>query len=173
MDVFLPTRLDLHPESFVAPGATVVGDVALGPDSSVWYGCVLRGDLEPIRVGARTNIQDLTLVHVDRGLSTTIGANVTIGHRCVIHGCTIEDDATIGMGAVLLSGCRIGRGALVAAGAVVREGFEVPAGAIAAGVPAVLRGEVTDALRQRFALGVESYVALAGEYRAGRLGGSR
>jgi carbonic anhydrase/acetyltransferase-like protein (isoleucine patch superfamily) len=173
MDVFLPTRLDLHPESFVAPGATVVGDVAIGPEASVWYGCVLRGDLEPIRVGARTNVQDLTLVHVDRGMGTTIGANVTIGHRCVIHGCVVEDDATIGMGAVLLSGCRIGRGALVTAGAVVREGFEVPAGTIAAGVPAVLRGPVTDALRRRFASGVESYVALSREYRHGRLGGPR
>ena len=173
MDAFLPTRLDLHPESFVAPGATVVGEVSLGAEASVWYGCVLRGDLEPIRVGARTNVQDLTLVHVDRGMGTTVGADVTIGHRCVIHGCTIGDGATIGMGAVLLSGSRIGNGALVAAGAVVREGFEVPDGAIAAGVPAVVRGRVSDDLKRRFESGVESYVALSREYRAGRLGGSR
>ena len=124
-------------------------------------------------MGARTNVQDLTVVHVDGGMGTTIGAGVTIGHRCVIHGCTIDDDATIGMGAVLLSGSRIGKGALVAAGAVVREGFEVPEGAIAAGVPAVLRGRVDETLRLRFARGVERYVALAREYREGRLGAAR
>jgi carbonic anhydrase/acetyltransferase-like protein (isoleucine patch superfamily) len=95
---------------------------------------------------------------------------VTIGHRCVIHGCTIEDEALIGMGAVLLSGCRIGQGALVAAGAVVREGFEVPAGAVVAGVPASVRGQVDEPLRERARRGVETYIRLAAGYRVGTLG---
>ena len=150
----------VHEEAWVAPGATVTGDVRVGARSSVWYGCVLRGDLEPIVVGDETNVQDLTVIHVDPGCPTRIGSRVTIGHRAVVHGAIVEDEAVIGMGAVVLSGCRIGRGALVAAGSVVREGFEVPAGAIAVGVPARIRGEVSDDLRERFALGVESYLGL-------------
>lgn len=168
---FLDTRLTLHPESWVAPGAVLVGDVTLDARASVWYGCVLRGDLEPIAIGAETNLQDLTVVHVDRDFPTRIGARVTIGHRAVIHGCTIEDDAVVGMGAVLLSGSRIGRGALVAAGAVVLEGFEVPARAIVAGVPAKIRGEVPPELARRFASGADNYVRLAAAYRLGTIGG--
>jgi len=167
----LANRFDLHPTAWIAPGAIVVGDVTLGPDASIWYGCVIRGDLEPIVVGAATNIQDLTLVHTDHELPARIGSRVTIGHRCVIHGCTVADDALIGMGAVLLSGCRVGRGALVAAGAVVREGFEVPDGAIAAGVPAKLLGEVDPAMRERMRKGMETYRACAAAYRRGDVGG--
>jgi carbonic anhydrase/acetyltransferase-like protein (isoleucine patch superfamily) len=165
------TRLDVHPTAWIAPGAVVVGDVQIAADASVWYGCVLRGDLEPIRIGRATNVQDLTVVHVDRGQPAIVGERVTIGHRAVIHGCTIEDEALIGMGAVLLSGCRIGRGALVAAGSLVREGFEVPPGRIAAGVPAVLRGPVDEALAARARAGVETYRRAAAGYRDGRLGG--
>lgn len=167
----LPTRLILDPTSWIAPGVIVVGDVTLGPDASIWYGCVIRADLETIVVGEATNIQDLTLVHVDHDLPVRIGSRVTIGHRCVIHGCTVGDDALIGMGAVLLSGCRVGRGALVAAGAVVREGFEVPDGAIAAGVPAKLRGEVDPAMRERMRKGMETYRGCAAAYRRGDVGG--
>jgi carbonic anhydrase/acetyltransferase-like protein (isoleucine patch superfamily) len=142
--------------------------VSLGARASVWFGCVLRGDLEPITIGDATNVQDLTVVHVDRGFPATVGRRVTIGHRAVIHGCAIDDDAVIGMGAVLLSGSRVGRGALVAAGALVREGFTVPPGAIASGVPAVVRGEVTAALRARFEAGVVSYLRLAEQARSAR-----
>lgn len=166
-----PTRLEIHPSAWIAPGAVLVGDVAVAEDASIWYGCVLRGDLEPVRVGRASNIQDLTLVHVDRRLPAIIGDKVTVGHRCVIHGCVIEDEALIGMGAVLLSGSRIGRGALVAAGAVVREGFEVPAGAVAAGVPAQIKGNVDETLRARILQGVDDYLACAAGYREGRLGG--
>ena len=164
-------RLAVDPSAWIAPNAVVVGDVTLGAWSSVWYGCVLRGDLEPVRIGEQTNIQDLTLVHVDRGMPAVVGDRVTIGHRCVIHGCDVGDDAVVGMGAVLLSGSRVGAGALVAAGAVVREGFEVPPGTVAAGVPARIRGEVTPALRRRFDDGVRTYVASALRYAAGELGG--
>lgn len=166
----LPTKLEIHPRAWIAPGAVMVGDVAVAADASIWYGCVLRGDLEPIRVGRATNIQDLTLVHVDRDLPAIIGDSVTVGHHCVIHGCVIEDEALIGMGAVLLSGCRIGRGALVAAGAVVREGFEVPAETIAAGIPAKIKGQVDERLRARILQGVDDYLACAAGYREGRLG---
>lgn len=162
--------LSFDPTAWVAPGAVVVGDVRLGARASVWYGCVLRGDIEPIRIGEETNVQDLTIVHVDHGYAADIGARVTIGHRCVIHGCTIEDDALIGMGAVLLTGCRIGRGAVVAAGAVVLERFEVPEGTVAAGVPAKIGGAVSPALRERVRSGVETYVGYRRRYAAGELG---
>lgn len=166
-----PNRLDLHPSVWIAPGAVVVGDVTIGAEASIWYGCVLRGDMQPIRVGRATNIQDLTLVHVDHEMPAIIGDRVTVGHHCVIHGCIVEDEVLIGMGAVLLNAARVGRGALVAAGAVVREGFEVPPGTVVAGVPAKIRGEVTDDLRARMAGGIEDYLACARGYRAGVLGG--
>ena len=157
----------------MAPGAVITGRVTVGPRASIWYGCILRGDLEPIEVGEESNVQDLTVVHVDRGYPTVIGRRVTIGHRAVIHGCTLEEGAIVGMGAVVLSGVTIGAGALVAAGAVVREGTRVPAGAIVAGVPAVLRGHVDDRLRARFEDGVESYLRLSEAYRDGRCGRAR
>jgi carbonic anhydrase/acetyltransferase-like protein (isoleucine patch superfamily) len=161
------TRVELARSAWVAPNATLTGRVTLGASSSVWFGCVLRGDLEPITIGDETNVQDLTVVHVDHGCPAVLGHRVTVGHRSVIHGSTIDDEAVIGMGAVLLSGSRVGRGALVAAGAVVREGFEVPPGAIAAGVPATLRGEVGPELALRFAEGRAQYVRLAAFHRAG------
>ncbi len=159
--------IDVGRDAWVAPNATMTGRVRLGERASVWYGCVLRGDLEPITIGDETNVQDLTVVHVDHGHPTIVGERVTIGHRAVIHGCTIGNDAVIGMGAILLSGSRIGDGALVAAGAVVREGFAVPAGRIAAGVPAVVRGEVGPELAARFRDGVRSYLKLAAQARSG------
>ncbi len=161
------TKVEFGREAWVAPNATLTGRVILGARASVWFGCVVRGDLEPIAIGDETNVQDLTVVHVDRGCPVRVGNRVTIGHRAVIHGCDVGDDAVIGMGAVLLSGSRVGRGALVAAGAVLRERFEVPPGTIAAGVPAVVRGEVGPELRQRFQDGVENYLRLAKRYRSG------
>jgi carbonic anhydrase/acetyltransferase-like protein (isoleucine patch superfamily) len=161
------TRIELGLDAWVAPNATLAGRVTIGARASIWFGCVLRGDLAPIAIGDESNVQDLSVVHVDRGFPVVVGRRVTIGHRAVVHGCTVDDDAVIGMGAVLLTGCRVGRGALVAAGAVLREGFEVPAGSIAAGVPAVIRGEVGDELRSRFAEGVASYLRLAARARSG------
>ncbi len=163
-----PPAPRISPEAWVAPGAIVAGDVTLAAGVSIWYGCVLRGDLEPIEIGESTNVQDLTMVHVDHGLACRVGRRVTVGHRCIVHACDVGDDALIGMGAVLLSGCRIGAGALVAAGAVVREGFDVPPGAVAAGVPATVRGEVDPELARRMRRGVDSYLENAAAYRAGR-----
>jgi carbonic anhydrase/acetyltransferase-like protein (isoleucine patch superfamily) len=159
------TSVEIGGDAWVAPNATLTGRVSIGARASVWFGCVLRGDLAPIEIGEGTNVQDLTVIHVDRGCPVVVGKRVTIGHRAVIHGCVVDDDAVIGMGAVLLSGSRVGRGALVTAGAVVREGFVVPPGAIAAGVPAVIRGEVGPELRERFTSGVASYLRLAARYR--------
>jgi carbonic anhydrase/acetyltransferase-like protein (isoleucine patch superfamily) len=160
------TRVDIGESAWIAPNATLTGRVQLGAFASIWFGCVLRGDLEPVTIGDETNVQDLTIIHVDRGYPAVVGSRVTIGHRAVVHGCTIEDDAVIGMGAVALTGSRVGHGALVAAGALLREGFVVPPGAIAAGVPAVLRGEVGPDLRRRFQAGVDHYLRLAAHARS-------
>jgi carbonic anhydrase/acetyltransferase-like protein (isoleucine patch superfamily) len=151
----------LAPGVFLAPTATVAGDVHLAPGVSVWFGCVLRSERATLTVGEDTNLQDLTVVHTDEGVPTTIGARVTVGHRAILHGCTVEDDVLIGMGAIVLNGARVGRGAVVAAGAVVREGMEVPAGTLAVGVPAkVLDRPVPDVPRSN----VANYVELAHWY---------
>jgi carbonic anhydrase/acetyltransferase-like protein (isoleucine patch superfamily) len=109
--------IKIHPTAFIAPSAIVLGDVTLGPRSSVWYTAVLRGDTAPIMVGEASNVQDGTIIHVDAGVPATVGARVGIGHRVVLHGCTIEDECLIGMGSVLLNGVHIGTGSVVAAGA--------------------------------------------------------
>lgn len=166
-----PNRLEIARTAFIAPGAVVVGEVTIGEQASIWYGCVLRGDIAPIRVGARSNIQDGTIVHVDPGFPAVIGADVTIGHRAVIHGTVLEDGCLIGMGAVLLTGSRIGTGALVAAGAVVRERFVVPAHTLAAGVPAKVIGELDEATRERVRRNKDHYIQAAAVYRAGQAGG--
>jgi carbonic anhydrase/acetyltransferase-like protein (isoleucine patch superfamily) len=122
-----------------------VGDVAIGADSSIWYGAVVRGDVHRVRIGERTNLQDQCLVHVtaDR-FAASIGDDVTVGHRAVVHGCVVEDEALIGIGAIVLDGARVGRGAWVAAGALVAPGAEVPAGCLALGAPARVVRKVTD-----------------------------
>lgn len=161
-------RPEIDPTAFVAPSADVVGDVTIGPEASVWYGCVLRGDIAPIRIGARTNVQDLTVIHVDVGRPAVVGERVGIGHRAIIHGCTIEDDSLIGMGAILLSGAVIGRGSVVGAGAVVTEGTEIPAGSLVVGVPGRVVREVDDRLRERLERTVVHYRVLKEGHREGR-----
>ena len=150
---------------FVAPDAAVIGEVELGKDSSVWYGAVLRGDTEPIRIGSRSNIQDGTVVHTDEGFPTTVGDDVTVGHNVILHGCTIEDGCTIGMGAILLNGCRVGANSLVAAGALLLEGREYPSDSLIMGVPARAVRELTEDERARVAEGSEVYVLRAREHR--------
>jgi carbonic anhydrase/acetyltransferase-like protein (isoleucine patch superfamily) len=127
----------IDPSAFVDASAQVIGDVHVGPESSVWMNVVIRGDVHHIRIGARTNIQDLAVVHVMRDAHPTIvGDDVTVGHAAVVHGCTVEDRCLIGMGAILLNGCRIGTGSIVAAGALVPQGVVVPAGSMVMGMPA-------------------------------------
>ena len=134
----------IHPSAFVDVSAQVIGDVHLGAESSIWMNCVVRGDVHAIRVGSRSNIQDLTLVHVMRDTHpTVIGDDVTIGHSAVIHGCTIENRCLIGMGAILLNGVRVGTGSIVAAGALVPEGMQIPPGSMVMGMPAKVRRALT------------------------------
>jgi carbonic anhydrase/acetyltransferase-like protein (isoleucine patch superfamily) len=160
-------RLIIDPRAYVAPTACLVGNVTVGPLSSIWFGAVLRGDMEPIVIGARTNVQDLTMVHIDTGHPTRIGDGVTIGHRCVIHGATLGDGCLVGMGAIVLTGARIGAGALVAAGALIREGFEIPPGTLAAGLPAKILRDLTPEEKDRMVDNNAVYVDLARSYRAG------
>lgn len=126
----------LDPESWVAPNASVIGQVSLAAGASVWYGATLRAEMEPIEVGAGSNIQDGVTVHVDPGYPCRVGRGVTVGHNVVLHGCTVEEDSLIGMGAVVLNGAVIGAGSLVAAGAVVPQGMVVPPGLSSPGCPA-------------------------------------
>jgi gamma-carbonic anhydrase len=138
----------LHPGAWVAPGATLVGDVELGADASVWYGCVLRGDVHSIRVGARTNLQDGSVVHVTAGrFAAEIGDEVSVGHRAVVHGCRIAAGALIGIGAIVLDGAEVGEEALVGAGALVAPGSVVPAGVLVLGAPARVVRELSRAER--------------------------
>ncbi len=144
--------------AWVAPTAVVYGRVRLQARSSVWYGCVLRGDQEWIDVGEETNIQDGSILHVDEGYPCILGKRVTIGHRAVVHGCTVEDDALIGIGALVLSRCVIGKGALIAAGAVIREGTHVTPGTLWAGCPARELKPLTAEQRHRLARTYQHYV---------------
>ena len=144
--------------AFVAQNAIVTGDVTLGEDVGIWFGCVLRGDDAPLTIGARTNIQDLTMIHADTGHPNVIGSEVTVGHRVVLHGVQVGDRSLIGMGAVLLGGSRVGAGAIVAAGTVVKEGFEVPPNTLVAGVPGRLIRELGDAHAQSLAESAAGYV---------------
>jgi carbonic anhydrase/acetyltransferase-like protein (isoleucine patch superfamily) len=133
---FGPSRPRIHCDAWLAPGAVVVGDVEIGPDSSLWYGVVARGDVHSIRIGARTNIQDNSVLHVTKGrFACILGDEITVGHRAVVHGCTIGDGALVGIGAVVLDGARVGEGALIGAGCVVAPGTEVPARGLVMGVP--------------------------------------
>jgi len=135
-------------DAFVAPNATVIGDVVLEAESSVWFGAVLRGDFDRIVVGEGSCVQDNAVIHTASARPTIVGANVTVGHAAMLEGCVVEDGAVIAMGAIVLQGARVGAGALVAAGSVVREGQEIPPRSLAAGVPAVVKREVDGSSRR-------------------------
>ncbi len=157
----------IHPSAFIAPGAVVLGDVTLGRDASVWYNCVIRGDMAPISIGEASNIQDLTMVHVDEDMPCTVGSRVGVGHRAILHGCAVEDDCLIGMGAILLNRVRVGTGSVIGAGAVLPEGMEVPPGSVVLGVPARVVRPVDEELRSRIHLTWEHYVVQARRHAAG------
>jgi len=159
---------DIHPLAWIAPTACVMGDVTLGSESSVWYGAVIRGDLAPITIGDQSNLQDGTIVHVDEGVPCRIGSRVGVGHRTILHGCTVEDDCLIGMGAVLLNGVLVGRGSVVAAGAVLPEGMQVPSRSLVMGVPARIVRTVDAKLTQRIADTWAHYVKQAAAHHAGK-----
>ncbi len=146
---------------YVAPSASLFGDVTIADDASVWHGAVLRGDFDGIRIGRNSNVQDNAVVHVDRGLPALVGERVTVGHSAVIHGCRIADDCLIGIHATVNSGAVVGRGCVVASGAVVKECAEIPEGTVVAGVPAREIRDVDDGLRRRIELSWKIYRDLA------------
>jgi len=152
---------------FLADHVAVIGDVEIGAESSLWYGAVVRGDVMPIRIGARTSIQDNTVVHVTGGVSgTVIGSDVTVGHNVTVHACTVEDACILGMGSIILDGARIGRGSIVGAGALVTPGTIIPPGSMVMGSPARVKRTLTDEEQARIASSAAHYVELAREYRA-------
>lgn len=143
---FLDKTPQIHPTAFVAENAVIIGDVEIGENSSVWYNCVLRGDVNFIRIGARTNIQDGTIIHVSRGeqFPTIIEEEVTVGHSATIHGCYIEKGSLIGIGSTILDGATIGKNSLVAAGSLVTPNTNIPERSFVLGSPARVKRELTD-----------------------------
>ncbi|QDV32595.1 gamma carbonic anhydrase family protein [Tautonia plasticadhaerens] len=159
----------IDPSAFIAPGAVVLGDVALGPGASVWYNSVVRGDAERIEIGEGSNIQDLSMLHADPGVPCVVGRRVTVGHRAILHGCTVEDDCLIGMGAILLNGVTIGAGSVVGAGALLTEGTEVPPGSLVLGMPEKVVRPVGESMRARIDHAWRHYVEEARRHRSGEV----
>ena len=158
--------------AFVAPGARLIGDIEIGPESSIWYNCVLRGDVNRIRIGARTNIQDGSVLHVDSpkpgapdGHPTIIGDEVLIGHLAMVHGCILRDRAFVGLGAIVMDGCKIESDAMLAAGAMLTPGKRIPSGQLWAGRPAKYLRDLTEEELAGMRAGVAHYVALAKAHR--------
>jgi carbonic anhydrase/acetyltransferase-like protein (isoleucine patch superfamily) len=143
---------------WVAKNATVLGNVILEEDATVWFNCVLRGDNEPIRVGARSNVQDGSVLHTDPGFPLTIGADCTVGHMAMLHGCTIGEGSLIGIGAIILNGAKIGAGCLIGAGSLIGEGKEIPRGSVVMGAPGKVIRQLTEADQARMKRGAEGYV---------------
>lgn len=158
----------LDPSAFVAPGSRLIGDIEIGSEASIWYNCVLRGDVNRIRIGARTNIQDGTVLHVDSprpgneaGHPTIIGEEVLIGHMAMVHGCILHDRAFVGLGSIVMDGCEIESDAMLAAGAMLTPGKCIPSGQLWAGRPAKYVRDLTEADLMGMKMGVQHYVALA------------
>jgi carbonic anhydrase/acetyltransferase-like protein (isoleucine patch superfamily) len=164
---FEHTKPRLGEGVFIAPGAVVVGDVEVGDHSSLWYNVVVRGDIHWVRIGARCNLQDGVIVHVENQLyPTLLEDEVSVGHGAILHGCTIGRGSLVGMGAKVLNNAHIGAGCVVAAGAVVREGFNAPPGSLVAGVPAVVKRELADHEVRRAAQTASNYVEYKNRYLA-------
>jgi carbonic anhydrase/acetyltransferase-like protein (isoleucine patch superfamily) len=164
----------VDPTAFVAPGARLIGDIALGPEASIWYNCVLRGDMNRIRIGARSNIQDGSVIHVDpprpggpdHGYPCLIGEEVLIGHMAMVHGCILHDRAFVGLGSIVMDGCEIEGDAMLAAGALLTPGKRIPSGQLWAGRPAKYVRELGEADLAGMRMGVAHYVALAKRHAA-------
>jgi gamma-carbonic anhydrase len=152
--------------AYIDPSAQVIGDVVVGDDASIWCNATVRGDVNYIRIGNGTNIQDNSVLHVEHDLfPLVIGDRVTVGHSVVLHGCFIEEDCLIGIGAIILNGARIGKGSVIAAGALVPEGAQIPAASLVMGVPGKVRREVSPEERERFRLNAGHYIELRGFYK--------
>lgn len=153
--------------NFVAPDATIIGKVRLARAASVWFGATLRGDNEWIEIGARSNIQELTVMHTDWGFPLNVGEGCTVGHRAILHSCSVGDNSLIGMGAILLNGSKIGKDSLVGAGALVTEGKEFPDGSLIVGVPAKIVRALDQAEIQRLRVSADHYVEAGKRFMAG------
>lgn len=164
LDGILP---DIDPDAWVAPDANVIGACTLAAGASVWFGATLRGDVERIVVGAGSNVQENCVLHTDLGFPLVIGADCTIGHKAMLHGCTIGDGSLVGMGATVLNGARIGRGCLIGAGALVPEGREVPDGSLVMGMPGKVVRALDEAARAGLLVSAAHYRANAARFRAG------
>jgi carbonic anhydrase/acetyltransferase-like protein (isoleucine patch superfamily) len=157
----------IDPDAWVAPDANVLGAVTLHAGASIWFGATLRGDNEPIVVGARSNVQELCVLHTDMGYPLTIGQDCTIGHRAILHGCTIGDETLVGMGAVILNGARIGRNCLIGAGALITEGKDIPDGSLVMGTPGRVVRELDAVAIEGLRRSAAGYRANAARFRAG------
>ena len=166
LEHFLTKEPTLADDVFIAPGATVVGDVRLGSRSSVWYGCVLRGDINFIQIGEGTNVQDGSIVHLDDDYPAVVGDYVTIGHAAVIHACIVEDECLIGMNATILDGAVVGRRSIVGAGSLVLQGMKIPSGSLVAGVPAKVKRLLSEEEQDALKPWAEKYVAVAAAHAA-------
>jgi carbonic anhydrase/acetyltransferase-like protein (isoleucine patch superfamily) len=157
----------IDPTAYIDPGAQVIGDVVIGPQSSVWCNAVVRGDVNTIRIGARTNIQDLSMLHVTRRTAPLrVGDEVTVGHAVILHGCTIKDRCLIGMGAIVMDGAVVGEESIIGAGALVTEGTVIPPRSLAVGVPAAVKRPLRPEEIAFLARSAENYVQDAADYRA-------
>jgi len=163
----------ITPGVFIAPTATIIGDVEISAGASIWYGAVLRGDLASIRIGANTNIQDNCTIHTDVDKPALIGDHVTVGHNAVVHGCTVEKSCLIGMNAVILTGAYLKTGTVIAAGAVVKEGQVAGPFQLLAGMPAVVKKKFTEEILEILDLPVDEYLELAADYSEGIAGAHR
>jgi carbonic anhydrase/acetyltransferase-like protein (isoleucine patch superfamily) len=152
---------------FVAPNATVIGDVTLTAKVSIWFSAVVRADKDRIVIGEGSNIQDNCVVHTSKGHPVIVGSNVSVGHGAILHGCTLDDQVLVGMGAIVLNGAKVGSGSLIGAGAVVTEGMDVPAGSVVVGVPAKVIKQTTEAQKKYILSNARAYVQLASEYAHG------
>ncbi len=167
---FLATRVICPDDVFIAPGATVVGQVTLGARSSVWYSAVVRGDMAPITIGCETNIQDGAVVHVDHQVPASLGDRVVVGHRAVVHGAQVEDECLVGMSATLLNHVVIGRHSIIGAGSVVTEGTIIPPNSLVLGVPGKVVRTLPPEVAQRIRANADVYVEAAARYLSGELG---
>ena len=161
---FLDREPQIHSSAFIARDAVLLGDVTVGKNSSVWYQCVLRGDINSIKIGNHTNIQDGTVVHLADRFGTEVGDWVTVGHKALLHACTVEDEVLIGMGAIVMDGAVIGARSIVGAGALVTPGTEIPSGSLVLGSPAKVRRKLTEAEQGEIKVWAQRYVATSREY---------
>lgn len=166
LKMFLGVSPRIDPTAFVAPNATVCGDVTIGPDASIWYQAVLRGDINRIEIGAGSNVQDGTVIHLADDHPCLVGARVTIGHKAMVHACTIQDECLIGMSSIILDGALIGRGSIVGAGALVTQRTIIPPGSLVLGMPARVIRPVTPAETETIRAMSEKYIAVARAHKS-------